>query len=187
MSIGSQSLLIGAVAAVGVLHTLVPDHWLPITVMARQRSWSKSETARVALRAGAGHVLSTLAVAVAVWIASAAAARRLGNAIDTISSFALIAFGLWIGVSAWLEQHPHARAHPHSSIPTDHAQGDAGLGSTSAHEQRSRTTLMLILGSSPMVEGIPVFFAAGKYGVPLIAPALRFLSRRTPAHPSWRG
>jgi nickel/cobalt transporter (NicO) family protein len=25
--------------------------------------------------------------------------------------------------------------------------------------------LLLILGSSPMVEGIPAFFAAGKYGV----------------------
>jgi hypothetical protein len=32
----------------------------------------------------------------------------------------------------------------------------------------SRTALLLILGSSPMVEGIPAFFAAGKYGVGLI-------------------
>ena len=32
-----------------------------------------------------------------------------------------------------------------------------------------RTTLLLILGSSPMVEGIPAFFAAGKYGPGLIA------------------
>jgi hypothetical protein len=29
--------------------------------------------------------------------------------------------------------------------------------------------LLLILGSSPMVEGIPAFFAAGKYGPGLIA------------------
>ena len=31
-----------------------------------------------------------------------------------------------------------------------------------------RTALLLILGSSPMVEGIPAFFAAGRYGIPLI-------------------
>ena len=43
MHLGSRSLLIGAVAAVGILHTLVPDHWFPITVLARQRGWSKSE------------------------------------------------------------------------------------------------------------------------------------------------
>ena len=33
----------------------------------------------------------------------------------------------------------------------------------------ARTALLLILGSSPMVEGIPAFFAAGKYGAGLIA------------------
>lgn len=38
-----------------------------------------------------------------------------------------------------------------------------------AHKTSSRTALLLILGSSPMVEGIPAFFAAGKYGVGLIA------------------
>jgi hypothetical protein len=33
---------------------------------------------------------------------------------------------------------------------------------------RKSTALLLILGSSPMVEGIPAFFAAGKYGIGLI-------------------
>jgi hypothetical protein len=37
------------------------------------------------------------------------------------------------------------------------------------HKTSGRTELLLILGSSPMVEGIPAFFAAGKYGVGLIA------------------
>ena len=32
----------------------------------------------------------------------------------------------------------------------------------------SRTALLVILGSSPMVEGIPAFFAAAKYGIGLI-------------------
>ena len=36
------------------------------------------------------------------------------------------------------------------------------------HKTSSRTALLLILGSSPMVEGIPAFFAAGKYGVATI-------------------
>ncbi len=78
MILSSQLVLIGAVAAVGVLHTMVPDHWVPITVIARQRGWSRSETARAALQAGTGHVLSTLAIAILVWIAGVTAARRLG-------------------------------------------------------------------------------------------------------------
>ena len=171
MDTRSQLLLIGAVAAVGVLHTIVPDHWVPITVMARQRGWSKSETARAALQAGTGHVLSTLAIAVVVWIAGAAAARRFGAVIDTVSSVALIVFGLWIAVSAWHEQH-HSHEHPlqHSPEQKVHAhEQKAGNNSDTTRERTSRTALLLILGSSPMVEGIPAFFAAGKYGVGLIA------------------
>jgi hypothetical protein len=37
------------------------------------------------------------------------------------------------------------------------------------HKTAARTALLIILGSSPMVEGIPAFFAAAKYGVGLIA------------------
>ncbi|SRR6266536_2466058 len=169
MNIGPQLLLIGAVASVGVLHTVVPDHWFPITVMARQRGWSKSETAKVALKAGTGHVVSTLVIAMIVWAAGAAAARRFGNAIDTVTSLALVAFGLWIAVSAWIAQH-HKHVHPHKRGPhsPDHRHDERDGGQASAHRKNGRTALMLILGSSPMVEGIPAFFAAGKYGLSLI-------------------
>jgi hypothetical protein len=37
------------------------------------------------------------------------------------------------------------------------------------HKTTARTGLLLILGSSPMVEGIPAFFAAARYGVALIS------------------
>ena len=73
MTFGPQLLLIASVAGVGVLHTIVPDHWAPITLIARQRGWSRAETARAALQAGTGRVLSTLFIAlvgVAFWIGS---------------------------------------------------------------------------------------------------------------------
>ena len=54
----TEALLVGAVAVVGVLHTIVPDHWVPITLIARQQAWSKGETARASLQAATGHVLS---------------------------------------------------------------------------------------------------------------------------------
>src|ERR1700732_1498977 len=100
MNVGPQLLLIGAVAGVGVLHTIVPDHWVPITLMARQRGWSKSETARVAFKAGIGHVLSTLAIGLGVWIAGVAFATRFGHIVDTTASIALVGFGGWIALSS---------------------------------------------------------------------------------------
>ena len=297
MNYGPALLLVAAVATVGVLHTIVPDHWVPITLIARQRGWSKPETARAALQAGTGHVLSTLLIALVVWLAGVAFAERFGHIVDTVSSLALIAFGGWFAVSAWrdLRKHgthghthshdfPHLHrndqgAHPSSvhnpeskriateegvlelsifetgvpprfrlsgitadtitlqtlregderqdfrfvnrgtywesvqQIPEphqfavsviinhagharryetqfsehDHGDHEHGHDHTAAsshsvtaeieeappahdhrHKTTARTALLLILGSSPMVEGIPAFFAAGKYGIDLI-------------------
>jgi hypothetical protein len=116
MNSAPELLLIGAVASVGVLHTIVPDHWVPITLIARQRGWSKAETARAAFQAGAGHVLSTLLIGLVVWLAGVVAAARFGHLVETASSIALIAFGGWIAISAWRELRTsggHGHSHSH--------------------------------------------------------------------------
>jgi ABC-type nickel/cobalt efflux system permease component RcnA len=229
VTFGPQLLLIAGVAAVGVLHTIVPDHWVPIALMGRQRGWSRAETARAALQAGTGHALSTLFIALVIWLAGVAFAERFGRVIDTVSSLALIAFGGWIAVAALRDtqrqgrhdhahhEHGHGRDHGHRHDPAvapeddplyvplrgenavltrhvhvhrhgrgfphahwhDHTAGSSHsitaeiATSAPAHDHLHKTTgrmaLLLILGSSPMVEGIPAFFAAAKYGVGLIA------------------
>jgi hypothetical protein len=142
----AEFLLIGAVLAVGVFHTMVPDHWLPIVLMARQRKWSTRETALAALQAGTGHVVSTLLIAVLFWGAGVAIATRFNGWVETATSVALVGFGLWVAIGAWREMHKQSH--------------DTKTG--------SRIALLLILGSSPMIEGIPAFFAAGKYGFGLL-------------------
>jgi hypothetical protein len=223
MSAAPAWLLVGAAAAVGVLHTIVPDHWLPVALVARQRRWSRRETAAAALRAGAGHVLSTLMLGLAVWLAGVALADRFGHLLDLVSSLALIGFGAWVMVSAWCELRAagaahrhvpaHGHAHPHrhdGPAPADdplylplpggaavltrhmhahrhgrhwvhahwHDHGAATLhtvfpAAVPAHAHRHRTSgrtaLLLILGSSPMVEGIPLFFAAARWGAAFLA------------------
>ncbi|MGH6678498.1 MAG: hypothetical protein ACREDL_06105 [Bradyrhizobium sp.] len=145
----AELLLIGSVAAVGVFHTMVPDHWLPIAVMARQQQWSRGQIARTAFQAGAGHVVSTLVIAVVFWVAGAMVAARFGQWIETATSLALIGFGLWVAIGAIREMRQH--------LLPDHE-----------HKTGSRMALLLILGSSPMIEGIPAFFAAGQYGIGLL-------------------
>lgn len=119
MTFGPELLLIGAVAVVGVLHTVVPDHWVPITLIARQRGWSMAETTRAALIAGTGHVISTLAIASVVWTAGVAVATRFGQIVDAAASVGLVGFGGWIAISAWRElrggqAHSHGDGHSHS-------------------------------------------------------------------------
>ena len=129
MIFGPQTLLIGAVAVVGVLHTVVPDHWVPITLIARQRGWSMAETARASLIAGTGHVVSTLAIALVVWIAGVAVAARFGQIEGAAASIALVGFGGWIAISAWRElSGGQAQGHGHS-----HAHDFAYLGADGIH------------------------------------------------------
>jgi hypothetical protein len=130
MNFSPELLLIGAVAAIGVLHTIVPDHWVPITLIARQRGWSQGETARAAAQAGFGHVLSTLLIALAVWLAGVAVAARFGHVVDTAASIALVAFGTWIAIAAWRELRGRG-GHGHSSH--SHAHGFARFGRGDIH------------------------------------------------------
>ena len=86
------------------------------TLIARQRGWSKAETARASFQAGIGHVLSTLLTASVVWPAGAAVAARFGHVVDTAASVALVAFGCWIAISARRELrggdgHGHSHGH----------------------------------------------------------------------------
>jgi len=146
----TPSVLLGTVAAVGVLHTLVPDHWAPIVAIARRRRWSYTRIAAGAALAGTGHVLSTLALGLLAWGIGIAVAARYGTLVNQISAVALIVFGGWIAWGGWKEaRHKHEHAHPSNG--------------------NERTALLLILGSSPMVEGLPAFFAATPYGFSVIA------------------
>jgi len=150
-------LLVITVAVVGVLHTIVPDHWAPIAVIARQRGWSRRETARVAAGAGLGHALSTIAIGILAFFAGALAAQRFGHAINIASGLALIAFGVWTTISAVRELAVTVDAVPSpSALP-------------------ARTALMLVLGSSPSIETVPTFLAAAPLGIAaLVALSLAF-------------
>lgn len=155
MTAGPQALLIGSVVLVGVLHTLVPDHWVPITLLARQRNWTRIQVAGTAFQAGIGHVSSTLIIAALVWAVGAEVAKHFAHIVDTVASISLVLFGLWTAAFAWQEC---GHVHPEQERQSD-PSGD----------KKQRITLLMILGSSPMVEGIPAFFAASKYGVRLLA------------------
>ncbi|MEO6836698.1 MAG: hypothetical protein ABI231_12445 [Candidatus Tumulicola sp.] len=171
MNLAPQLLLIAAVVAVGVLHTLVPDHWVPIALVARQSRWSRAQTARAAFIAGLGHTLSTLAIGLVVWAAGLAFAVRFGHLVAIVSSAALIGFGLWIGAASLIEARFDRRHHRR---PHDREQAQEREG-----KPKSRTALLLILGSSPMVEGIPAFFAAAKFGFELLSVMAFFFALAT--------
>jgi len=185
----SGSRLIVAVGVVGVLHTIVPDHWAPIVMLGRQRGWTVARTARSAAIAGVGHVTTTLLLGALLWIVGASVATRYAHVVSITSALALLGFGLWIACASWLELrragHAHAHfghahlhrhangmehAHWHEHSESDWHAIQGNVASLHAHEHAitGRTALLLVLGSSPMVEGLPAFFAASTQGPVLL-------------------
>jgi len=160
VSYAPQLLLIGTVAAVGVLHTIVPDHWVPIALIARQRGWSRGETARASFQAGIGHVMSTLLIAVAVWIAGIAFATRFGNMVDTATSMALMGFGGWIALGALREVHEAGRpGHAHSRGDShDFSYSESAADPVHGQEQQRFTTDEGELRLSIFERGMPAHF-----------------------------
>ncbi len=184
-------LLIVTVGVVGVLHTVVPDHWAPIVVLARQQGWSVARTSRSAALAGFGHVTTTLLLGALLWIIGASLAARYAHYVSLVSAIALLCFGLWIAYAGWKEmQEPighgnshfehahlheheasmqHVHWHEHDELDWHAAQGGVAAMHTHQHTVAGRTALLLILGSSPMVEGIPAFLGASVKGPGLLA------------------
>jgi hypothetical protein len=160
MNYAPELLLVAAVAGVGVLHTIVPDHWVPITLLARQRGWSKSETARASLQAGTGHVLSTLFIALVVWIAGVAFAERFGHLVDTVASLALVAFGGWIGITAWRDLRSHGgHGHSHNhGIALGHPHDDGDPNAVHGPELQRIKTKNGVLELSIFEAGVPPRF-----------------------------
>ena len=103
-----ELLLVLAVLAVGVFHTLAPDHWVPIALIANRAGWKRLETARVAALAGTGHTISTLAIGALMWAAGAALAVRFGHLVESAASVALVLFGAWIALASLRDQRRKA-------------------------------------------------------------------------------
>src|ERR1700737_1024159 len=160
MNYGPELLLVAAVAGVGVLHTIVPDHWVPIALLARQRGWSKSGTARAPLQAGTRHVVSTLLIALAVWIAGVAFAEQFGHLVDTVASLALVAFGGWIGITAWRDLRSHGgHGHSHNhGIALGHPHDDSDSNAVHGPELQRINTKNGVLELSIFEAGVPPRF-----------------------------
>jgi hypothetical protein len=159
-----ELLLVAAVVAVGVLHTIVPDHWVPITLLARQQGWSRRETARAGLQAGGGHVASTLAIGLVVWVAGVAFAAKFGHLVSVASSIALIGFGAWIAIGSWREMrsggHGHSHNHGHGHTHghgNSHGHGDHDDGPHGPERNTLPTTAGLV-ELSIFEKGVPPRF-----------------------------
>ncbi len=165
------SLAVAAIT-IGSLHSLAPDHWVPIAAVARARDWSRGRTARVAFVCGLGHVTVSVLLGLLALMFGAHLFQSLGEQMVSVAGLLLIGFGLAYGI--WgLRGALAARLHGHHAHPHDHDDHHGHTDHHCHHHHRhdhydhvhdaSRVTtwsLFLIYCADPCVAVIPILFAA---------------------------
>jgi nickel/cobalt transporter (NicO) family protein len=115
----SVALLVVAAGVVGFVHSILPDHWVPLAVVGRTQSWSLLRVARISGLAAGGHVLASLVLAGVI----ALIGLRFQKVIETqqghIVGGVLVLTGL--GFLVWgLTGHGHQHGHDHDDGHEEH-------------------------------------------------------------------
>ncbi len=140
MNISSLLLLLGAAATVAILHSILPDHWVPLAVVARTQRWSVPRVARVSALASLGHVVASLVLGGIIALIGLQFQHQLdtqqGHIIGGILILTGIGFLLWGLVGGghkhsseghshkhdygFRQEHNHAEEHKHNDYTEEH-------------------------------------------------------------------
>ena len=168
------SLLATAIGT-AVLHTAIPDHWLPFVLIGRARNWSAARTARLTALAGVFHLAVSFGLALLALRLGQELGTRLGEGLEHAAGPMLILFGLVYAIWSWRKG---GHFHPggsllHGDAGCDGHEGDSNDEHLHYHADeklitdRSRWSgiwLALLVGLNPCVLIIPVALGAAPYG-----------------------
>ena len=126
---------------------MIPDHWLPLVLVARARKWSLKKALWVAGLSNLFHVALTATLGMVALVVGLQLSRAIGEAMEQVAGVLLVLFGLGYAFWSWRGggEHSHAPAK--------------------RFEEASAYLLALILGMDPCVAAFPIFFAGGALGV----------------------
>lgn len=146
-----NTILISSIT-ISLFHAIIPNHWLPILAISSKEKWSMSKTLVTTFWAALAHVISTVAIGIAVGFAG----LKLDQSFEVIMRFGapsiLILMGLWF---IW-QHHRHQHFHIHPGIKE-------GMSSS-----KIISLLVVAMFFSPCLEITSLFFAAGTFGWKLI-------------------
>ncbi len=166
---------------VAILHSILPDHWVPLAVVARTQRWSLLHVARVTLLASLGHVITSLVLGGLVALIGLQFQHELetqqGHIVGVVLVLTGIGFLIWGLVGHGPHGHHHEEDHTH----------DHGFGQKHDHEHehdysvRKEQSLIKRLAAiavpfgmaaSPDLTILPVALAASAVGTGAVVSVL---------------
>lgn len=143
------SIVIGTLL-LGLVHALIPNHWLPLVAIAKTEKWEKAELILVATITASAHVLGTVILGITLGLVGQKLAHEYEAYIHLIAPVLLILFGLiYFSINT-----PH-----HHHTPNEYVQD--------AKKSKTRWIVIFIITMflSPCLEVESLFLAAGPYGL----------------------
>jgi len=133
MHVPSLLLLLGAAGAIAIAHSILPDHWVPLAVVARTQRWSITRVARISALASLGHVIASLVLGGSIALIGLQFQHEVETQQGHITGGILVLTGLgfllWGLVSG-------GQGHRHSGEGHTHGHNfGQGHHSTGKHEQ----------------------------------------------------
>lgn len=114
----SLLLLLGAAAVVAILHSILPDHWVPLAVVARTQRWSLLHVGRVTFLASLGHVITSLVLAGIIAIIGLQFQKEFetqqGYIVGAVLVLTGIIFLIWGLLGNGAHGHHHGEGHTHT-------------------------------------------------------------------------
>lgn len=164
MTTTSVPLLLIAAGTVGFLHSILPDHWVPLAVIGRTQRWSISRVARVSFLASVGHVLTSIVIAGIIALVGLqfrqAFESEQGHIVGAFLVLTGVGFLIW-GLTG--HGHHHHHDHDHAADVSDpaHPSGDRPVVDERSMARRfAAIAVPFGAAASPDLTILPVALAA---------------------------
>lgn len=182
----SLILLLGAAGTVAILHSILPDHWVPLAVIARTQRWSIPHVVRVTFLASLGHVMASLILGGIIALIGLQFQKEIdiqqGHIVGGVLLLTGIIFLIWGLVGHGPHGHSHAEGHTHDH---NHAEGHTHYDKQSARKEqplvKRLATIAVPFGvaASPDLTILPVALAASALGSVAIVSVLSLFALLT--------
>lgn len=170
--------LLSTAAGTALLHTLIPDHWLPFVLIGRARKWSAGATALVSGVSALIHAALSIALGLVALGIGLTAGEIIGETLERAGAVLLVLFGLAYAAWAWRKG---GHFHPGGGLLHSHEASAACAGGEGhAHPEHlhyhadddlirgkpgwSAMGLALIVGLNPCVLVLPIMLASANKG-----------------------
>jgi nickel/cobalt transporter (NicO) family protein len=130
-------LLLVGVATVGIVHSVLPDHWVPLAVVARTQRWSLFRLGRVSALAAGAHVLTSIVLGGVIALVGLQFQKQVeaqqGHIVGSVLVLSGLALFAW-AITGHGREHEHDDSHRHQHADASELSGGGDHAHEHAHE-----------------------------------------------------